>query len=94
MRSERSEVVVDTIDLQILKILSQCVSLNRQEIFINTGITHPTLLNHFKRLEGNKLIALFNKNMVVGARRRKYTVYSITDKGKELIELFEHYYEE
>jgi DNA-binding MarR family transcriptional regulator len=83
-RKGKSETLIDSIDHDIMKVLSKSKRLTITELRNKIGLTHSNLTTHMKRL-GN----------IIERKRDRQTIYvSLTKTGLDLIKIIQKLKEE
>lgn len=76
-RKGKSETLIDSIDYDIMKVLSKSKRLTITELRNKIGLTHSNLTTHMKRLEN-----------IIGRKRDKQTIYvSLNNNGEKLLDM-------
>lgn len=80
-RKGKSETLIDSIDYDIMKILSKNKRLTITGLRNKIGLTHSNLTTHMKRL-GN----------IIERKRDKQTIYvSLNKEGKNVLDMLNKY---
>ena len=80
-RKGRSETLIDSIDYNIMKVLSKNKRLTITKLRNKIGLTHSNLTTHMKRLKN-----------IIERKRDKQTIYvSLNKDGKRLLEIMQQF---